>query len=147
MIVFLIISGTVYLLLLAINEGLRLRGKDNSTPLSGKEAEVKKVDGWIHKLTTLLRLMVVLFVLVPIYMIKGLDIHILAPLTGLYISLAWTGWNTILNLIRGLDWWYKGSVASGTSSVLDKLLSNIYVYWGLQILVVVGTIGALIFIK
>jgi len=132
------IVGIVLLVYLAIYEGMVLALKDKMSTTDA--LSTLKWDKARHGWSTLIRLSVVPLAIIPdvihFYPMWWYSL----PLLGLYIFLAWTGWNTILNLMRGKEWYYKGSVQTGTSSVLDKALKNVYLYWSLQALVIIATL-------
>ena len=127
-----LIISIIFLVYVAIYEGMVLTMKDAIQ--SGDPDKAKKWDKVRHGWSTILR-----FASVPISMPY---LYYVWPewwkylwVLFLFIFLAWCFWNICLNLHRGLKWWYKGS--SGTSSWLDKLFGNIYVYWGLQFLALI----------
>ena len=121
-----LITALVFLIYIAIYEGVVLKMKD--AMLAGDLATASKADRWRHGWSTILRMGSLAMAFAFVYPFSWNHLWVLF----LMISLSWTAWNMILNGMRGKSIWYKGSVASGTNSVLDQLLSNVYVYWGLQ---------------
>jgi hypothetical protein len=141
--ILLIITAIVFLIYLSIYEGSVLAMKDAIE--GGKSNLIGKFDQFRHGWSTLLRCAVVPISFFYFWHLADLKHGIWIVL--LFIFLAWTGWNIICNLSRGKSVFYKGSKKSGTSSFFDKLISNIYLYWGLQALVLIALVVCFILWK
>ena len=121
-----LITALVFLIYIAIYEGVVLKMKDAIYRADLETAN--KADRWRHGWSTIMRLGSLAMGFAYLFPLTWSKLWVLP----LMIFLAWTAWNMILNRMRGKSIWYKGSIASGTNSILDQLLSNVYVYWGLQ---------------
>lgn len=133
-----IITAVIFLIYFAIYEGANLAMKDALQ--AGDTKKASKWDCFRHGFSTLIRFSVVPIALVPVLVFVWPQWWMASPLLGLFIFLSWTGWNTILNLQRGLKWYYRGTAETGTNSWLDKFLKSNIIFWGLQILDIIITI-------
>ncbi len=136
-----VVTAVILLLYLSILEGSVLAMKDKLA--LGDMPRAKKWDQFRHTWTTILRFAVFPISFIYLWPLQWSKLW----LVFVFVFLAWTGWNTILNLSRSLPWYYKGSVSTGTSSMIDKALSNIYIYWIIQGLVPIAAILCLIFLN
>ncbi len=127
-----VIFAIVFLVYVAIYNGLFLRAKDEQEKINYK-AKIKWEKAW-HGWGFLLRIGSV--VLITVFFWGNWPELITWTLAMANIS--WTLFDIIINLFRKKPWYYKGSKQTGTGSLIDRIINNEVLYWLLKFILFIS---------
>jgi len=137
---FLLIWGAVQSFYFSLFMGMVLRWHLHPDPVKKQRA------GYLwHGIAALIRIGVpILFI--PVYFV--VDWHILTAFLLGFVWLNWVWWDAICNLSRPLEgnffqrFFYSGTVSSGTTSIIDRLLGQYlpFIKMAFTIITIIGII-------
>lgn len=81
---------------------------------------------------------------IPALLVSIPDWYLVVVIAIIELTMFWTGFNILLNLMRGLPMFHKGTKESHTTSFVDLIFRSKWLYWTTQLVVFLCSVIAVI---